>query len=75
MGAGTALAISTVWVSRIGDDPSMALKRSLAVVVPGVAMVVAGGGVLIKRRVDKKERDRPTQLRVTLTSILVVRRF
>ena len=28
----------------------MALKRSLAVVVPGVAMVVAGGGVLIKRR-------------------------
>jgi hypothetical protein len=53
----------------------MALKRSLAVVVPGVAMVVAGGGVLIKRRVDKKERDRPTQLRVTLTSILVVRRF
>jgi hypothetical protein len=75
MGAGTALAISTVWVSRVGDDPSIALKRSLAVVMPGVAMVVAGGGVLIKRRAEKKQHDRVTQLLVTLTPISVGKRF
>jgi hypothetical protein len=75
MGAGTALAVSAVWLSRSGGDPSVGLKRSLAVVIPGVAMVVAGGGVLIKRRVEKNEHDSPTQLRLTPTSISVERRF
>ncbi|MGD8605835.1 MAG: hypothetical protein PVH21_00980 [Myxococcales bacterium] len=75
IGAGTALAVSSVWLSRSGGDPSAALKRSLAATIPGVAMVVAGGGVLIKRRMKKNEHDTATQLRVTLMSISVGRRF
>jgi hypothetical protein len=75
MGAGTALAVSAVWLSKSGGDPSVGLKRSLAVTIPGVAMVVAGGGVLIKRRIKKNEHDTAAQLRVTLMSISVERRF
>ena|GEM_PF-3630878 len=75
MGAGTALSVSTVWISRTGGDASVALKRSLAVVIPGVAMIVAGGGVLIKRRIKKNEHESATQVRLAPTSILVERRF
>jgi hypothetical protein len=75
MGTGTALALSAVWLSRSGDDASVGLKRSLAVVIPGVAMVVAGGGLLINRRVKKTEHDREIQVRVGLMSISVQGRF
>jgi len=75
MGAGTALAVSAVWLSRSGGDPSIGLKRSLAVIIPGIAMVVAGGGVLIKRRIKKSEHNTSTQLRVTPISISVRRYF
>lgn len=75
MGAGTALSVSTVWTSRSGGDASVGLKRSLAVVIPGVTMVVAGGGVLIKRRIKKNEHESATQVRLAPTSILIERRF
>jgi hypothetical protein len=75
IGAGTALSVSTVWISRTGGDASVGLKRSLAVVIPGVAMVLAGGGVLIKRRIKRNEHNSATQVRLAPTSILVERRF
>jgi hypothetical protein len=75
MAAGTGLAVSAVWVSRSGGDVSVGFKRSLAVIIPGVAMVVSGGGVLIKRRLKKAEHDKATQVRVTPMSISVRGRF
>jgi len=71
MGAGTGLAVSAIWLSRGGGDPSAGLKRSLAVIVPGAAMVITGGGLLIHRRIKKNEHDRATQVRVGPMSISV----
>jgi hypothetical protein len=75
VGAGTALAVSAVWLSRGGDDVSDGFKRSIAVVVPGLAMVMTGGGLLIHRRIKKNEHDRTAQVRVGPTSISVQGRF
>lgn len=74
-GVGAALVVPAVWAGNSGNDPSVGLKRGLAVGVSALALVVAGGGVLIKRRMKKNEHDTATQLRLTLMSISAVRRF
>ncbi|MGB5696177.1 MAG: hypothetical protein WBM46_11025 [Polyangiales bacterium] len=75
MGAGTALALQAVWLSRSGDDVSDAFKRGVAVTVTGAAMVIAGGGVLINRRLRKNEHDGAIQMGVGPASISIVGRF
>jgi len=72
IGAGVPL---TMWAGNSGGDVSVGFKRGLAVGISALAVVVAGGGVLIKRRMKKNEHDAATQLRLTLMSISAVRRF
>lgn len=75
LGVGTGLAVSAVWLSRSGGDSSKGLKRSLGVIIPGVVLVGVGGGLLINRRVEKREHQTDLQVQLGPASVVLSGRF